>query len=134
MDFELILRSNSLKATHQRLSMLEIINRHGHIDLDSLYKKLHKDFPTISLATLYRNIKELLLNKILSEVKLPNQKNVFEITKQEHIHIVCSKCKSIQDYPISSKALIKDLCQSTSFAIDEVHLSLTGLCPKCQSS
>ena len=76
-----VLKASNLKSTHQRLSILHAIDIFGHVDIDTLYEAIVRKCPTMSKATLYRNINDLISFHILEEVKLPNQKQQYEIKK-----------------------------------------------------
>lgn len=127
MNFELTLKENNLKATHQRLVILTEIYKAGHIDLDSLFNKIRKKFPTIALATLYRNLSDMASRHILSEVKIPRSKNVFEIRKPEHIHLVCEKCGKIEDLDQN----VQDLFANVPYKITKVDVHISGICSNC---
>ena len=71
-QFADVLKANNLKSTHQRLTILQHVDQFGHVDIDTLYEAILKKYPTISKATLYRNINDLLSFHIIEEVKLPN--------------------------------------------------------------
>jgi len=64
-DFTNILREHHLKATPQRLAILENIFLYGHINIDKLYDKVKQKFHSISLATIYKNINAMSENMLL---------------------------------------------------------------------
>jgi Fur family ferric uptake transcriptional regulator/Fur family peroxide stress response transcriptional regulator len=51
-----LLKENQLKATFQRISILETIDKHGHISIDGIYEEVSKVHASLSLATVYKNI------------------------------------------------------------------------------
>jgi len=53
-----LLKENDLKATIQRTSILQSIDKAGHINIDDIYEDVKKQYPTLSLATIYKNIIE----------------------------------------------------------------------------
>ena len=60
------LREKDHKLTPQRLAVVKILARsEGHPSVETIYDQLQDDFPTMSLATVYRNV---LLIKSLGEV------------------------------------------------------------------
>lgn len=97
MDHIDLLKSCNLKATPQRLCILRILTRHEHPTIEKLYEDIKKDYPSISLATVYKNLNSLLDYGIAVEINTPNQKARFDIYEKPHIHIVCEKCGSIVD-------------------------------------
>jgi len=46
-DYTEILRSYNLKATPQRLVIIESIDRYGHINVDKLYSEVKSKFSSI---------------------------------------------------------------------------------------
>lgn len=130
-SFETVLRENNLKTTHQRLAILNEIERAGHIDIDNLFKIIKKNFPTMALGTLYRNLTELKDRTILSEVKIPKQKNVYEITKESHIHLVCEECGKIEDFDSIDSTIIDNVADKSGYKLKSVQVSMTGICSSC---
>jgi len=130
-DFTTLLRTHNLKATPQRLIILENIYNDGHINIDNLFDKVKQTFNSISLATIYKNINAMIDNSILTEVKLPNTKSVYEIIKQKHYHLLCNNCQSITDIEIDTSSIINDISSRYHFQVDKSDLVLSGICQKC---
>lgn len=131
MDYIALLQNHNLKVTPQRLEIVDILNTNGHISIDDLYKLLQNKFPTLSLATIYKNIKAMSDKLFLSEVKIPNQKNVYELTKKEHSHVVCSKCNAIMDINLDTSNILNQAQSISNYSLDNSSIILNGLCPKC---
>jgi len=129
-----LLREHNLKATSQRLSILEMIERYGHIDIESLFEKLHATFPTLALATLYRNINDLVQKGIVSEVKLPHQKQKYEITKDEHAHLLCDTCGMIEDATIDTSSLSEQIKNQYGYDVQSCTIVLNFTCPHCRGA
>ena len=84
-----LLKDYDLKVTPQRVAIVEELYTNGHMNIDEIYKKLIQRFPSVSLATIYKNINSMVERVFLSEVKIPNEKSVYELIKTEHAHLVC---------------------------------------------
>ncbi|MCW1360566.1 peroxide-responsive transcriptional repressor PerR [Campylobacter jejuni] len=97
MKFLQILKKYDLKATPQRLCILNILKRHEHPSIDELYADIKKDYPTISLATVYKNLNTLQENGLVVEINAGNRKTCYDIYEEKHIHVVCSNCGNIED-------------------------------------
>jgi len=130
-DFTNILRTHNLKATPQRLAILEIIFSHRHINIDKLYDEVKQKFDSISLATIYKNINAMTKNMLLQEIKLPNEKNVYEMIKEEHSHLLCNKCGKVIDIQVETKDITKDIEKKYDFTISQSDVVLSGTCKKC---
>ena len=127
-----ILKEYNLKVTPQRLAIVEELHSHGHLNIDDLYSLLQKKFPTISLATIYKNVHAMLDKIFLSEVKLPNEKSVYELSKAQHAHIICSNCKKIVDVTVDTSSLAKEAEGFSSFELNEISVVFTGICTDCK--
>ncbi len=74
--FEKILKQNNLKITPQRMAILKEIEKNGHISIEEIYENIKETHPSMSLATIYKNLTSMQEARIIVEVKLPNQ-NVY---------------------------------------------------------
>jgi len=129
-----LLKSNNLKVTPQRLTILEEIEHAGHIEVDALYEILKISFPTISLATIYKNINQMYELKILEVIKVPDKKLQYEIAKAPHIHLACDKCGSIMDMNQCIDELMLSAESESGYRLNHSTVVLNGLCPSCQSA
>lgn len=126
-----LLKEYDLKVTPQRVAIVEELFKNGHMNIDDLYKKLLSKFPSVSLATIYKNINAMVEKVFLSEVKIPNSKSVYELVKTEHAHLVCSCCGNIEDIILDASSLLNEVSTLSSFKIDSTNIVLSGICPKC---
>ncbi len=60
--FEKILKENHLKITPQRLAILKEIQKFGHISIDEIYENVKESNPSMSLATIYKNLASIKTN------------------------------------------------------------------------
>jgi len=131
-DYTNILREHNLKATPQRLAIMDIIDHYGHINIDSLYEEVKKRFSSISLATIYKNINSMIENFLLAEVKLPNRKSVYEIIKHEHSHLLCKSCGEVMDINVDTSKMVNEITSKYDFDINGSEVVLFGVCPSCK--
>lgn len=131
--YETLLREHNLKVTPQRLGILSILDRTGHSSIEELFLMIRKDFRSISVATLYKNIGLMLDVNILKEVKIPSTKSKYEILKEEHSHMVCKKCEKLEDITLALDNMIDDASKKSGYLFDDNALVLSGICPECQS-
>lgn len=133
--FNKILKDNQLKVTPQRIAILQEIEKKGHISIDEIYENIKESHPSMSLATIYKNLTSMQEANIIDEVKLPNQKQRYELLKKPHLHLVCEKCGSISDIHLEDSLKdFKKVCESTThFKIKEASIAFIGVCQNCQS-
>lgn len=135
MRFEKILKDNQLKVTPQRMAILKEIEKIGHTSIEEIYDNIKETYPSISLATIYKNLASMQEAGIIDEVRLPNQKQHYELIKEPHVHLVCEKCGSIVDVPMndSLKGLRESYEKSTNFKVKTASVAFVGLCSFCQN-
>jgi len=126
-----ILRQHNLKVTPQRLAITDVLYKRGHISLENLYEVMIKKFNSISLATIYKNINLMLENSFIQEVKIPHAKSVYELVKEEHSHVVCSKCNSIMDISLDTSKILDEASSLSNYNLIESAIVFNGVCPKC---
>ena len=129
MEYANLLKQKELKSTPQRVAMLGILDKKGHADIDYIYNEIKKDFVSISLATVYKNVNTMLSAGIIQEIKVPNQKSKYEITKHKHSHFVCEKCGEVYDIQEPKKL---DVELPEGFEPKEASVMIMGVCPSCK--
>ena len=107
MQYVSLLKQSGLKVTPQRLSVLRILDRHTHPTIDELYDEILKENPSVSLATVYKNLNTLKDEGLVVEVNIVNQKARYDIYEHPHIHVVCENCGSVEDMGYDDSGLGK---------------------------
>ncbi|MCR2038718.1 peroxide-responsive transcriptional repressor PerR [Campylobacter helveticus] len=136
MELLQMLKKYDLKATPQRLCVLKILKRHEHPNIDELYAEIKREYPSISLATVYKNINTLQQQGLVVEINVTNQKSCYDIYEKEHMHIICTSCGNIEDKDfdeIEMNEYQENLEKKISNLIE--HLSVCAYvkaCKKCQ--
>ena len=127
------LKEHALKVTPQRLKILGMLDKYGHLNIEDLYREMLKEFPSISLATIYKNINQMMESGLIQEVKLPAQKSVYEVVKEPHLHMVCDRCHKVEDIVLGSDKIIEEAEKVSGYKIEESFITLRGVCPECQT-
>ena len=130
-DIEL-LKEKGLKITPQRIAIVELLNYHGHLSIAKLYEFIKQKFPSISLATIYKNLNAMVENGFVNEVKIIGQDSRYELAKASHSHVVCRECGHMEDIMLDDKDIKVKAAGLSGFDIDETSLIFYGLCPKCR--
>lgn len=132
INYTNLLREHNLKATPQRLAITNILHFNGHVSIEFLYENMLKKFDSISLATIYKNVNLMLDKSFVQEVKIPNSKSIFELTKDEHSHLVCQNCGSVEDIAIDLNSILNTTKKITHFEINSANIVFNGKCKQCQ--
>jgi len=133
MNYEILLREHNLKVTPQRLGILTLMHSTGHIDVEELYARIKKQFSSISLATLYKNINAMLQSSLITEVKVPHTKSKYEITKEPHVHLLCQNCNEFIDLELNIDCLTNEASLKSHYQFIDSNIVLSGICEKCQA-
>ncbi len=123
------------RITPQRLAILGVLaESEGHPSAEGIYEKVKINFPTTSMATVYKTLTVLKgLGEVL-ELEFSTDYNRYDGSKPyPHPHLICVKCKRIADPEVSSLAEItRKLISDTGYKILSHRLDFFGLCPECQ--
>ena len=131
------LRENQYRITPQRLAILKVLSEStGHPSVEGIYEQVKPDFPTTSLATIYKNIAVLKTLDQVLELGFSDDSNRYDGNKPyDHPHVVCTVCKKILDPDVSLvEDLAQELMRKTGFSITRHRLDFFGICPHCQDS
>jgi Fur family peroxide stress response transcriptional regulator len=137
--FEIIiqkLRDNGHRITPQRLTIVNILAKsEGHPSVENIHVQIKKDFPTMSLATVYRNIVIIKSLGEVLELGFPDGSNRYDGNKPTpHPHAICIKCKKIVDPDLDSLDEVKNEVElETKFKILNHRLDFFGICSNCMA-
>ncbi len=131
------LREKDMRITPQRLAVLKILAESSeHPSVERIYEQVKRDFPTTSLATVYKTI--ILLKEIeeVLEIGFSDGSSRYDGNKPyPHPHLICTKCKNIVDPDLDSlKDVTTELSKETGFKITSHRLDFFGICSECQKS
>lgn len=131
------LKSRDFRITPQRLAVLRILSTsEDHPSVEEIYERVRTEFPTTSLATIYKTIALLKeLDEVL-ELGFPDGSNRYDGNKPfPHPHVICTKCKKIMDSELAGlDALRAEISIRTGYKILHHRLDFFGLCQACQRS
>ncbi|MFC1839947.1 Fur family transcriptional regulator [Thermodesulfobacteriota bacterium] len=129
------LREKGCRITPQRIAILRILSiSDGHPSVEKIYEQVKKEFPTTSLATVYKNVSMLKdLGEVL-ELSFGTESSRYDGNRPDpHPHLICNECKKIVDPDLDSlKDLSMELVKETGFRITNHRLDFFGICPECQ--
>lgn len=127
-----LLRNDGFKATRQRRAILAATEVLGHASIEELAKRVQKTLPSISLTTIYNNVQMLVKSGVLVEVPVSAKRTAYEITKQEHWHLVCRCCNKIEDHEIEPGSLPETIGKQQGFLPERKQLVVYGVCASCR--
>src|SRR5260370_6913135 len=94
---------HGLAVTHQSEVVYEaVIASHRHYSPEDVYDAVRRRIPSISLATVYNNLRLFIACGLLREVTPHASTLRVDGNLEPHHHLVCSRCKSVQDIEAAS--------------------------------
>lgn len=126
-------RKAGCRMTHQRLLVFNAVaGSSDHPDVETVYKKVKKHIPTISLDTVYRTLWMLRDIGVITTVGPPREKVRFDGNIQKHHHFVCSSCGKVYDFQSSQldELPVPDRIESVGL-VETTHVELRGRCLQC---
>lgn len=126
-------RESGLACTHQR----EIIYRalastEEHPTPETVYARVKREIPAISLGTVYKNIRTFTEAGLLREVNVLHDSQRLDANLGDHHHLVCMHCKRVTDVPAKDVAPVR--LKGTlpeGFRLERCTVELLGVCPRC---
>ena len=126
-----VLREKGLKATPQRVLIMETMKKHGHINIDDLYEEVCKILPSISLATVYKNLNNLVEAGVAQILMLENRKSLYEVNYNSHIHFVCNDCGSVEDIHVDRNRVLTFFANESRKKLTAFRAITFGQCRAC---
>jgi len=132
-SFRELCERHGLAVTHQRQVIFDtLFAMHGHPSPEGVYELVKELIPSISLATVYKNLKTFEEHGLIREVSLHHRSARFEINASPHHHLVCLRCKAIVDVPAEDVGPIQLKKRTPSgFRVKRYHVEMLGFCGEC---
>ena len=85
-----IFKEKKLKLTPQRLAVYNyLINTTSHPSADIIYTDIHVQYPTMSLATVYKALKTLVDVGLIQEINVGEGNFRYDGNSSSHPHLQC---------------------------------------------
>ncbi len=128
------LQQKGLKATPQRIAVYDAISTdNSHPSPETVYNRIHKKFPTISKATVYKILEAFEKNGIVSVISSRYNTIRYDPLTKRHHHLVCRNCNKIVDIidPGLDNLDIPDQVTKENTLLD-FSIHFTVICKECQ--
>ena len=127
----------NLKYSRQRAAIKEYLSHtYGHPTADTVYLHIRKEFPNISLGTVYCNLNLLADMGEAIKISTPEGGDRFDGRTAPHYHVVCSRCSRIFDLELDEQHIhsVNKLANCHFDGTITSHSALFyGICRECES-
>ncbi|MFC5406883.1 Fur family transcriptional regulator [Cohnella soli] len=128
------LKSGGVRMTPQRYAILQFLMEScTHPTADEIFKALSPQFPSLSVATVYNNLKVFVDTGLVRELKYGDDSSRFDADMSDHYHVTCTTCGTIVDFDHPPVVEVERVAaSSTGFTVLGHRLEIYGICPGCR--
>jgi len=126
-------RHSGAKMTHQRIEVFREAARTGeHPDAATVYQRVRRRVPTISLDTVYRTLWMLMDMGLITAMGVHRERARFDANTSVHHHFICTRCGMTEDIRSEKLNNLQVPEEVTSLGrVERTHVEFRGLCSKC---
>lgn len=126
-----MIRRNTIQRS---LVMETVIKLHCHATADEIYNEINKEHPTISRATVYRNLKLLSEMGEIRRIEIPGSADRFDHISRNHCHVKCDVCGRVFDVDMDFVSGLESGIRDThGFDFIGYDIIFHGVCPECKT-
>jgi Fur family peroxide stress response transcriptional regulator len=116
--------------TKTQRAILDVVTKSGrHLSAQDIYWAVKREFPSIALGTIYRNLQQFAEAKLIRRLARGSEPDHFEGNMSPHDHAFCIRCGNILDLEIPG---LKDYLQENmDCGIVSFDLSVNYVCREC---
>jgi len=121
------------KRSRQRDRITEVLRgTQSHPSADWIYSRLKKEFPNLSMGTVYRNLNILIEQGLIQKIDFGSTFSRFDADVSPHYHLICETCSSVADLKLLFYDEINEKVEETTdFSVSRHRIEFYGLCKKC---
>jgi Fur family peroxide stress response transcriptional regulator len=127
------LKTNGVRMTPQRHAILSfLMDTKSHPTADDIYKALSPTYPSMSVATIYNNLRLFVEAGLVRELTYGDDSSRFDADLSDHYHAICKGCGSIVDFlhpPLHE--VERTAAETTGFVVEGHRMEIYGLCQNC---
>jgi Fur family ferric uptake transcriptional regulator len=134
--FKRMIRQMGLKVTQQRMAILESLSAgRVHVTAQEVFETVNSKYPEIGFATVYRFLRKMAEQKLVTEVRMGGLPARYELTpRRHHDHLTCVQCGQIVEFENPQiETLQEQVAREHNFRLTHHVLELYGICTRCQT-
>ena len=119
-------------SKQRRLILEELRKLDTHPTANELYPIIKGKMPSISLATVYRNLNLLADQGIISRMEHAGSQKRFDANTDLHYHFRCNDCGKVYDLEINEISSMKKIMEKIKgHDVEGYKLEFCGVCESC---
>lgn len=100
-----------------------------HPTAEMIYQALKPKNPSLSLGTVYRNLR--LLSEEGRVIRMPFPVERYDADTSPHPHFVCTCCGRVRDLNLPYDPQLDRLAAQTGCQVSGHTITFSGVCPQC---
>jgi Fe2+ or Zn2+ uptake regulation protein len=131
-----VLGRKKFKRSRQRERILEALrSTKCHPTAGWVYDVLKREYPELSLGTVYRNLNILRELGLVQVLRSGSTFDRFDADTSRHYHFVCEDCGKVEDVDFDLEQDLEERVSSLMGRTVTGHrLDFFGLCPDCEAA
>ncbi|XEC94124.1 peroxide-responsive transcriptional repressor PerR [Paenibacillus tarimensis] len=127
------LKMTGVRMTPQRHAILSyLMDSMTHPTADEIYKALSPKFPSMSVATIYNNLRLFVEAGLVRELTYGDDSSRFDADLSDHYHAICKTCGTIVDFDYPPLMEVERAAsQETGFVVEGHRMEIYGQCRQC---
>jgi Fur family peroxide stress response transcriptional regulator len=133
-EFAQALKDAGLRLTHPRLAMCRVLaTDESHPTATQLHARLHTEFPSLSLATVYSTLNTLASLGLVFELgNAGDGHKHYDPDTAPHANLICTRCHRIRDLDDTAlEAVSTRVAKKSGYQIQGARIVYYGVCPAC---
>lgn len=131
-EFIAALRSRGLNVTYQRILIYKhLVKTRNHPTAEEIYNEVKSEYPSISIATVYKTLETLAEHSLISKVNAHHELARFDGVTTPHHHMICVMCKKIVDV-YNGRFNNLPPPSNNGFKVLGYQIQFEGICDACE--
>lgn len=120
------------RSRQRELLLAKLRGSDSHPTAAELFESLRPELPSLSLGTVYRNLKVLVAEGLIEAVASEHGAMRYDGNTHPHHHFICESCGAIQDLDLRlPPELERRLRRRYRLRPHRAHIQFFGLCRPC---
>ena len=116
------------RISAQAKSVLEVLaGRRCHLTAEEILESLDH----IGTATVYRALDHLTEMGLIRRLSVGKRSAVYEYIRDQHMHLVCSRCGSVIDVQADMTGMIREAARCCGHQVEFAEVNAHGICKAC---
>jgi Fur family peroxide stress response transcriptional regulator len=129
-----LLKDKDVQVTPQRLAIFErLVDHKDHPSAEMIYSDLTRDFPSLTLVTVYNTLQKLESTGLCCKVNPLHSSARYDGNPTAHIHLICSSCEKVLDLHNVPFSVDVPHGVADEFEVRSHNVTVFGLCRRCQT-